>query len=232
MKKNILKLIVLLSFVYANVFAQKTTDKQRTVAVSFAVRDSSDNSALKNVVIKIDFTRASFSSDSNGVHTVFMTQGDHAVSISHLGYRTFNQRININSPNEINLTVSLINVAKELDEVIVNSSGGGSNIGRPLLGVTPLSIKAIKRIPAMMGETDVLRGLQMLPGVTSVGEAANGVNIRGGTTDQNLILLDDTPIFNPTHMFGLFSVFPPDAVAGLTSTKAEFLPDLADGLRP
>ena len=219
MKKNILKLILLLSFIYANGFAQKATDKQRMVAVSFAVKDSSDNSPLKDVVIKIDFTRASFSSDSNGVHTVFMTQGGHAVSISHLGYRTFNQKININNDNEVNLTISLINVAKELDEVIVNSSGGGSNIGRPLLGVTPLSIKAIKKIPAMMGETDVLRGLQMLPGVTSVGEAANGVNIRGGTTDQNLILLDDTPIFNPTHMFGLFSVFPPDAVAGLDLYK-------------
>jgi TonB-dependent Receptor Plug Domain len=87
------------------------------------------------------------------------------------------------------------------------------------LGVMPLSIRMIKKIPAMMGETDILRGLQMLPGVTSVGEAANGVNIRGGTTDQNLILLDDTPIFNPTHLFGLFSIFPPDAVSGLELYK-------------
>jgi hypothetical protein len=102
---------------------------------------------------------------------------------------------------------------------VVNSQAINGNVSRPLLGVTPLSIKAIKKIPAMMGETDILRGLQMLPGVTSVGEAANGVNIRGGTTDQNLILLDDTPIFNPTHLFGLFSIFPPDAVTGLELYK-------------
>jgi hypothetical protein len=173
---------------------------------------------LKDIVIKIDFQRASFSSNAEGVHTVYLTQGRHSITISHLGFRSQSKGLII-SDKEMTLNVSLINVSKELDEVVVNSSNGGSNVGRPLLGVTPLSIKAIKKIPAMMGETDVLRGLQMLPGVTSVGEAANGVNIRGGTTDQNLILLDDTPIFNPTHMFGLFSVFPPDAVAGLDLYK-------------
>lgn len=198
-------------------FSQKNESQQLT-AVNLTVRDSTDNTILQGIVIKIDFQRASFSSDAKGIHTLFLSQGRHSITISHVGFRTFSKGLVVGE-QEINLTVSLINVAKELDEVVVNSSGGGSNVGRPLLGVTPLSIKVIKRIPAMMGETDVLRGLQMLPGVTSVGEAANGVNIRGGTTDQNLILLEDTPIFNPTHMFGLFSVFPPDAIAGLDLYK-------------
>lgn len=210
--KFILVLISML-FISSGIFAQKSS------LIQITVKDSSDNTPLKDVVIKIDYKRANFSSTENGIHTFYLPQGEYGVTISHLGYETFRKRINVKSPT-IELTVSLVNISKELDEVIVNNQGGnGGNVSRQLLGVTPLSIKTIKKIPAMMGETDVLRGLQMLPGVTSVGEAANGVNIRGGTTDQNLILLDDTPIFNPTHLFGLFSVFPADATAGLELYK-------------
>jgi len=187
-------------------------------AIIITIKDSSDNTPLKDVVIKIDAQRANFSSNNEGVHTFFLPKGEYGLTISHFGYRTFRQKLMIKNA-ELNLSVSLINVAKELDEVTVNSQAINGNVSRPLLGVSSLSIKAIKKIPAVLGETDVLRGLQMLPGVTSVGEAANGVNIRGGTTDQNLILLDDTPIFNPTHLFGLFSIFPPDAVSGLELYK-------------
>ncbi len=191
---------------------------QQSHAVIITVKDSSDNTPLKDVVIKIDAQRANLSSNDEGVHTFFMPSGEYGLTISHFGYRTYRQKL-VMKNTELRLTVSLINVAKELDEITVNSQTINGNVARPLLGVSALSIKAIKKIPAMMGETDVLRGLQMLPGVTSVGEAANGVNIRGGTTDQNLILLDDTPIFNPTHLFGLFSIFPPDAVSGLELYK-------------
>ncbi len=191
---------------------------QQSHAIIITVKDSSDNTPLKDVVIKIDAKRANLSSNEEGVHSFYLPPGEYAISISHFGYRTYRQKL-VMKNNETNLTVSLINVAKELDEVTVSSQAINGNVARPLLGVSALSIKAIKKIPAMMGETDILRGLQMLPGVTSVGEAANGVNIRGGTTDQNLILLDDTPIFNPTHLFGLFSIFPPDAVSGLELYK-------------
>lgn len=211
MYKKLLISFVLLLIFQLNGFSQLTT-------IKIAVKDSSDNTPLKDVVIKVDSKRANLSSTNDGVHTLSLQQGEYTLSISHFGFRTFRQKMSVKS-QDISMNVSLINVAKELDEVMVNSQGGAGNVSRPLLGVMPLSIKTIKKIPAMMGETDILRGLQMLPGVTSVGEAANGVNIRGGTTDQNLILLDDTPIFNPTHLFGLFSIFPPDAVSGLELYK-------------
>jgi hypothetical protein len=212
MKSKIFIAFILLLLCHLNGFSQQS------YPLTITVRDSSDNTPLKDVVIKVDSKRANFSSDKNGIHTLFLPKGEYYILISHLGYRTFREKVTIKS-EPVNLSVSMINVAKELEEVTVNSQGINGNVSRPLLGVTPLSIKTIKKIPAMMGETDILRGLQMLPGVTSVGEAANGVNIRGGTTDQNLILLDDTPIFNPTHLFGLFSIFPPDAVSGLELYK-------------
>jgi TonB dependent receptor/TonB-dependent Receptor Plug Domain len=212
MHKKLLLSFVLLLIFQLNGFSQFMT-------IKIAVKDSSDSTPLKDVVIKIDLKKADLSSTNDGVHTLSLQKGEYMLSISHFGFRTFRQKLFVKT-QDINMNVSLINVAKELDEVVVNSQGGeAGNISRPLLGVMPLSIRMIKKIPAMMGETDILRGLQMLPGVTSVGEAANGVNIRGGTTDQNLILLDDTPIFNPTHLFGLFSIFPPDAVSGLELYK-------------
>lgn len=217
MKTIFLLLIPILSLLHFNSFAQEA-NKQHFLTIKVMIRDSSDNSLLKDAIIKVDFQKVHSSSDGSGIHTLFLRKGTYALSITHLGYRTFNLKLLVNNKN-INLNVGLVNVARELDEVVVNSQGGNNHVARPLLGVNPLSMKMIKRIPAMMGETDILRSLQMLPGVTSVGEAANGVNIRGGTTDQNLILLDDTPIFNPTHLFGLFSIFPPDAVAGLDLYK-------------
>ncbi len=215
-----IKLLIpfLLILLFPNISFSQQHETQRLSTVTITVKDSSDSSPLKDVIIKIDSKRANLSTDNDGIHVLYMPKGEYYISISHFGYRTFRERLLVKTPT-MTLSVSLINVSKELDEVIVSSQGINGNVARPLLGVTPLSIKAIKKIPAMMGETDILRGLQMLPGVTSVGEAANGVNIRGGTTDQNLILLDDTPIFNPTHLFGLFSIFPSDAVSGLELYK-------------
>ncbi|HEY0110986.1 MAG TPA: TonB-dependent receptor, partial [Fibrella sp.] len=134
-----------------------------------------------------------------------------------LGYLSFRTIVDID--RELNLDVRLSMVASQLEEVIVTSKGYDRTVRQPLLGVSQINIATLKRMPAALGEVDILRSLQLLPGVTSVGEAANGVNIRGGTTDQTLILMDDTPIFNPTHMFGLFSVFPPDAVNSLDLYK-------------
>jgi len=130
-----------------------------------------------------------------------------------VGYRPTREIIYLRGNIERNFLIRPLE--NELEEVIVSSKGAESNIQRPLLGVSQLSIKTLRKLPAAIGEVDILRGLQMLPGVTSVGEASNGVNIRGGTTDQNLLLLDDIPIFNPTHMFGLFTAFPSEAASSV-----------------
>jgi hypothetical protein len=188
--------------------------------LSGTVRDSTDGRPLHRAAIIIDYEgkgRGTFT-DENGYFEIYLTPSTHAVVIRHVGYRSFRTSLLMSSNRTLN--VALINIANELEEVIVTSKGVDGNVQRPILGVNQLNMRALKKLPSALGETDILRGLQMLPGVTSVGEAANGVNIRGGTTDQTLILLDDTPIFNPTHMFGLFSAFPPDAIGSLDLYKA------------
>lgn len=213
MKNKLLLLACVLCGVVGTALAQR-----RQIRVEGYVRDSTTQSPIPNVTIRLDFAKSGYTTDEKGYYGFYVSERtEHILTISHVGYRTFRTRFTRSDDYVLNL--ALQPVAKELEEVIITSKSSEQNVNRPLLGVSSLNIKQLKKIPAFMGETDVLRGLQMLPGVTSVGEAANGVNIRGGTTDQNLILLDDAPIFNPTHLFGLFSVFPPDAVSSVELYK-------------
>jgi TonB dependent receptor/CarboxypepD_reg-like domain/TonB-dependent Receptor Plug Domain len=208
------KLLLLIFVLFTNsLFAQKSElDKNEYGLLSGYILDSNSKQPLQKVVIRIDFKKIGTVTDSTGFYSIYLPYGNYSIIFSSIGYRNYASKLSIDAP-KVEFSHNMQNVSKELEEVIVSAKGSSQqNIDRPLMGVNSLSIKTLKKIPAFLGEVDVLKGLQMLPGVTSVGEASNGVNIRGGTTDQNLILLDDIPIFNPTHLFGLFSVFPPDAI--------------------
>ncbi len=202
----------MLSFIFQHVSAQLYT-------VSGTVIDSIDNKPLNHAAVIVDFDRQQKGTYTNaeGKYSITVSAGTHAIVVRQLGYLTFRATLNIRQNSILN--VNMASVEGQLEEVLITSKGFDQTVRRPLLGVSQLNIKTLKRLPAALGEVDILRSLQMLPGVTSVGEAANGVNIRGGSTDQNLMLLDDTPIFNPTHLFGLFSAFPPDAVSGMDLYK-------------
>ncbi|AFK04409.1 TonB-dependent receptor plug [Emticicia oligotrophica DSM 17448] len=189
------------------------------------IRDTLDNKPLARASINIDFGKFGALTDDKGHFDIVLPSGEHAISVKFVGYRPFRETIYLRG-DIVNKVYALKLIENELEEVIVSSKGAESNIQRPLLGVSQLSVKTLRKLPAAIGEVDILRGLQMLPGVTSVGEASNGVNIRGGTTDQNLLLVDDIPIFNPTHMFGLFTAFPSEAASSVEvykgSTPARF----------
>jgi TonB dependent receptor/TonB-dependent Receptor Plug Domain/CarboxypepD_reg-like domain len=181
------------------------------------VLDSLSKDPLPGSTININYGEIVLSTDKNGYFASIATKTENVVVVRYVGYKPF--RISLTKATNTVLNVQLIQVLNDLEEVLVSSKGAESNIKKPLLGVSTINIKTLAKIPAAMGEIDILRGLQMLPGVSSVGEAANGVNIRGGATDQNLILLDDAPIFNPTHMFGLFSAFPSEAISSFDLYK-------------
>lgn len=184
---------------------------------SGSVKDTLDGKPLYKASVNIDFGKYGGLTDDKGNFNFSLPEGEHAVSIKFVGYRPIRETIYLYK--DINKNYFIRPLENELEEVIVSSKGSEANIQRPLLGVSQLSIKTLRKLPAAVGEIDILRGLQMLPGVTSVGEASNGVNIRGGTTDQNLLLVDDIPIFNPTHMFGLFTAFPSEAASSVEVYK-------------
>ena len=208
------KLITLIIFLLSSfgVFAQ-----QKTYSIRGNVRDIQTGQLLKGAVITIDYKGSGILSDSLGNYYFRLPPDDYIIKISHVGYNPFRLFFKLNK--DFTIDAALQDVTKTLEEVIVSSVATRKDIRTPSLGVSILSIKGVKRIPAMMGEVDILRSLQTLPGVSSVGEGANGLNIRGGAVDQNLIFIDNTPIFNPTHLFGLFSVFASDAIRELELYK-------------
>ncbi len=212
MKNNLFLSLLLALFV-------SVAHAQTLYTLSGTVRDSATQQPIARAAIVLDYEKLTTGTytDEQGNYRIEARSGQHIVVVRSLGFVPFRTRVYLRENRT--LDVRLPSVSSQLEEVIITSKGYDRNVRQPLLGVSQINIAMLKKMPAALGEVDVLRSLQMLPGVTSVGEAANGVNIRGGTTDQTLILMDDMPIFNPTHMFGLFSVFPPDAVAGLDLYK-------------
>lgn len=194
--------------------------RAQVIIVSGTVRDSATNQPLVKAAVIVDYKKSLMgtNTDAQGRYSLEVPAGEHLIVVRLIGYKPFRKIIDIQE-YQTTVDAKMVTLASQLEEVVVTSKGFDRNVREPLLGVSQISVATLRKLPSALGEVDLLRGLQMLPGVTSVGEAANGVNIRGGTTDQTLILLDDTPIFNPTHMFGLFSVFPPDAVNGIDLYK-------------
>ncbi len=199
--------------VYTNLSAQE----YNLPILSGQVIDAQSGDPLIGAVISVDFKKSGATTDAKGFYKIPLPVGEYIVKVSNVGYNPFRSKIYVKG--DMVLNVELNDVTKQLEEVIVSASTSKKDIQTPSLGVTVLSLKGIKKLPTMMGEVDVIRSLQSLPGVSSVGEGANGLNIRGSNVDQNLIFIDDTPIFNPTHMFGLFSVFASDAIRDLELYK-------------
>ncbi|TDB60416.1 TonB-dependent receptor [Arundinibacter roseus] len=216
MKQTLLLCVLFLSLLSTATIAQKRPPGKSHM-VRCVLSDSLSGQPIVNGIVQFNYNRMGLYTDKNGVFEIFHPEGEVVLTIRNLGYRTYFSKFDLT--RDTTLTVRLLAVANELDEVTISTQSVDQTIRKPLLGVTRLNIKTIKNLPAVMGEVDILRSLQLLPGVTSVGEASNGVNIRGGTVDQNLMLFDDAPIFNPTHLFGMFSVFPPDAVSSMEVYK-------------
>lgn len=174
------------------------------------ISDAQSSKQLVGAAMVLDGHDTNVESDANGEIKMPVTCGEHTVVFKLVGYKSFSRRLNV--LGETPLSIEMDNITTQLEEVVVTSQSAVRTMETPALGVSMLSIKAVQKLPPAAGEVDVLRSLQMLPGISSVGEGANGVNIRGGFVDQNLILLDNMPIFNPTHLLGLFSLFPTDAI--------------------
>jgi hypothetical protein len=155
--------------------------------------------------------------DVNGEFSFNIEPGFYTLTISAVGKKTIKRDLKINK--NLNLNFQLEQDVQQLSEVTVRSRGDVSTLKSASMGIERLSIKAIKQIPPMMGEVDVIKSVITLPGISSIGEGSGGINVRGGSVGQNLVLLDGAPIFFTSHLFGFFSVFNQDVVENVTLYK-------------
>jgi ferric enterobactin receptor len=153
--------------------------------------------------------------DKEGFYILSVPSGKYTVKYSSIGFRPFLKEVELKA-DQVNQDIQLEEDTKLLDEVTVTTGKPEENVQKVEIGASRLNIRSIQKIPAFMGEVDVMRSLLMLPGVTTVGEGTTGINVRGGSIDQNLVLMDEAPLFNTSHLFGFFSVFNQDAVRDVT----------------
>ena len=174
------------------------------------VTDLQTGETLIGASLKLDGKETGVATDSAGRLRMPVTCEEHVVKFQLLGYNTFSRKFALTG-DELQ-HIEMENIGTQIEEIVISAQSAVRTMETPSLGVNVLSMKAVQKIAPAAGEVDILRSLQTLPGISSIGEGANGVNIRGGAVDQNLILLDNMPVFNPTHLLGLFSVFPTDAI--------------------
>jgi len=140
------------------------------------------------------------------------------VTVSFIGFKDYVQQVNL--VQSMIITVQMVEQEEQLSEVVVQAKRRLTQIETPQMGALQLDAKDLKKIPAAVGEFDVLRGMTLVAGVNNAGEISNGLSVRGGSLDKNLLLYDYAPVFNPTHLFGLFSVFTPDMISSVDLYRA------------
>ena len=210
MSKN-LKLAIFFLFVTFSVTAQEQ------VTLSGYVKDVNSGEAL--IAANVYFPELFNGTISNdyGFYSITLPKGRHEMIVTYVGYQPLQRTLEINSDTtlELELQPDLV----EMEEVVVRSNSATRNVHRIQMSANKLSMEAVRAMPSLLGEVDILRSVQSLPGVSTVGEGTSGFNVRGGGIDQNLILLDEAPVYNSSHLLGFFSVFNPDAVKDVNLVK-------------
>ena len=213
MLKSIQKTLLLLFFMPLGLFAQ--SDK---LTVSGYVKDNKNGEGLIGASVFVKELLTGTTTNTYGFYSLTLPKGNYTLIVSSVGYRKAIKDVKLTETNQT-FNVEVQEDGVELSEVIVSGKREDDNIKAIEMSVNKVDMKTIKKIPALLGEVDLVRAIQLLPGVSTVGEGATGFNVRGGSIDQNLVLLDDAPVYNSSHLFGFFSIFNPDAVKDVKLIK-------------
>ena len=178
----------------------------QSYTLSGQVLEKETNRPLSNVAIIIDQENKGTVTNSEGFYSIDLKPGVHELTAQALGSATIKRRLIIYNDGTLNFQLS--QDLEELNEVVIESESN-RNVEKAFAGVSQIDVQEIKNIPLVLGERDLLKVAETLPGISKAGEGSSGFNVRGGKTDQNLILLDNGLIYNPNHFFGIFSALNP-----------------------
>jgi hypothetical protein len=195
----------------------EVSQAQSKFTISGKVKDAQNGEELIGASIVVKELGIGNTSNTYGFYSLTVPQGNYTLVFSYIGFTTQEIPVELNQNKTID--IQLVEEVALMEEVVVVGEDVDANVSTVEMGTARLDIKTIQRMPALLGEVDVIRSIQMTPGVSTVGEGASGFNVRGGSVDQNLILLDEAPVYNSSHLFGLFSVFNPDAVKDVKLIK-------------
>ncbi len=218
MKQLIIVIFSLLVIFYpnGNVANSSVANKH---SISGHIKDAADGEELIGATVVVKELNIGTSANAYGFYSIALEPGEYTLVYSFIGYKPLEKTILLD--NDKTISVELQEEASLLEEVVVTSEKPNANVTRAEMSVTRLDIKTIQQMPAFMGEVDVIKAIQMLPGVQSTSEGSSGFSVRGGAMDHNLILLDEATVYNASHLMGFFSVFNNDAIKDVKLYKGD-----------
>lgn len=195
---------------FLNLRAGIPPEVSKPLSISGHITDGTSGEVLIAANVYIRENGSGTVTNPYGFYSLPLPPGNYTLGVSYVGYNTFETRINLSG--NITLDIELMPEARQLEEIVISSVRKNNNVSSLQMGATQLPIQSIRKIPAFMGEVDVIKAIQLLPGVSATSEGSTGFSVRGGASDQNLILLDEATVYNASHLMGFFSVFNNDAV--------------------
>jgi hypothetical protein len=187
------------------------------ITVHGKVIDANNNQTLPGVSITFPRLSKTISTDVEGKFSIILPVGENEMKASYSGFQDCLKTLKVLSDGDI--TIEMYNKVVNINEVVVAANKIDQNFRRTQMSVMRLQAKNIKELPTTLGEVDVVKSLSLMPGVQTTGEFGSGFNVRGGASDQNLVLVEDVPLFSTSHLFGLTSILNSDAIAGVTLYK-------------
>jgi hypothetical protein len=193
---------------------------QKSGTVSGFIRDSKTGESLIGAVIyPEEIPSIGITTNSYGYFSLTLPAGKYTLIVQFMGYKTITAAVDMQENVKLNLEMDEESIT--LNEVTITGEKSNNNIVQNEL-ISKISVKEIQDLPVILGEKDILKTIQLLPGIAPAGEGNAGFFVRGGGVDQNLILLDEAPVYNPSHLLGFFSTFNSDAIKDITIYKGGF----------
>jgi len=217
--KHHLKLPLIILLCLCAIIKESHAQTKTSIVLNGFVKDANTGEALIGATVFVNGTTIGTTTNGYGFFTLIVPKGKQKITFSYIGYNNTDKDINVNTDQRI--TVELSPISTEIEAVTITRDKGNSNVSKPQMSVAKLSMKTVKQMPALMGEVDVIKAIQLLPGIQSAAEGSSGFNVRGGNFDQNLILLDEATVYNASHLMGFFSVFNNDAINDITVYKGD-----------
>ena len=190
---------------------------QTRFTISGIVKDAANGETLIGANIKLqELPLSGTTSNSYGFYSITAPRDEYLLLISYTGYQTISRQVSLDQDISLNIELS---PSTQLNEVVITSRASNEQLTNPQMGLERLNMESVENVPVLFGEKDILKTIQLLPGIKSAGEGNSGFYVRGGSSDQNLILLDEANVYNASHLLGFFSTFNSDAIRDVSLYK-------------
>lgn len=189
----------------------------KTYSISGYIADENSGESLIGATVYVAELGIGSATNAYGYYSIAVPKGKYSLSFSYIGFDTKSVDVIIETSKTLN--ISLNEQTEQIEEVVVSGERSNANVESVKMSVVKMPVKMVKKLPSFMGEVDIIKSIQMLPGIQSGGEGSSGLYVRGGGPDENLMLLDEAPVYNASHLMGFFSVFNSDAIKDIQVYK-------------